>query len=72
MINEYNEFDIANEINFLFKLTNVQDNKKSNYPIFEKGVEKVKNIVKEIYDKMGYNSIDMNEYGNNRIKKLEV
>ena len=61
MINEYNEFDIANEINFLFKLTNVEDNKKSKYNEFEQGVEKVKNIVKEIYDKMGYNSIDMSE-----------
>ena len=61
MINEYNEFDIANEINFLFKLTNVEENIKSKYPVFEKGVEKVKNIVNEIYDKMAYNSIDMNE-----------
>ena len=61
---EYNEYDIANEINFLYKLTNVESNKKSQILEFEKGVEKVKDVIKDIYDKMGYNTLDFQELFN--------
>ena len=64
MIYEYNEYDIANEINFLYKLTNVESNKKSQILEFEKGVEKVKDVIKDIYDKMGYNTLDFQELFN--------
>ena len=64
MMYEYNEYDIANEINFLYKLTNVESNKKSQILEFEKGVEKVKDVIKDIYDKMGYNTLDFQELFN--------
>ena len=64
MIYEYNEYDIANENNFLDNLINVESNKKSQTLEFEKGVEKVKEVIKVIYNKMGYNTLDFQEFFN--------